>query len=110
MNDFVIYKKSIPVKGAILLDKTLNYVLLVQGYYSSKDSWGFPKGKVNEDESDVDAAVREVREEVGYDISDKVNAHCYISRVVGNTPTQLFIVKDIEIDFPFRPEAPCEIR
>uniref|UniRef100_A0AC34F963 Nudix hydrolase domain-containing protein n=1 Tax=Panagrolaimus sp. ES5 TaxID=591445 RepID=A0AC34F963_9BILA len=110
MTDFVDYKKSIPVKGAILLDKSLNYVLLVQGYYASKGSWGFPKGKVNEDESDVDCAIREVREETSYDISDKINSHCYISRVVGKTPTQLFIVKDVEIDFLFKPEAPYEIR
>jgi mRNA-decapping enzyme subunit 2 len=110
MTDFVDYKKSIPVKGAILLDKSLNYVLLVQGYYALKGSWGFPKGKVNEDENEADCAIREVREEVGYDISDKINPHCYISRVVGKTPTQLFIVKDVEIDFNFKPEAPYEIR
>lgn len=29
-----------------MLDPTLNYVLLVQGYYASTNSWGFPKGKV----------------------------------------------------------------
>lgn len=35
-------------------------VLLVQGYLA-KSGWGFPKGKVNEDEAPHDCAVREVR-------------------------------------------------
>uniref|UniRef100_A0A0M3HGW6 DCP2 domain-containing protein n=1 Tax=Ascaris lumbricoides TaxID=6252 RepID=A0A0M3HGW6_ASCLU len=39
------YKSSVPTYGAILLDSSLNYVLLVQGYYA-RNSWGFPKGKV----------------------------------------------------------------
>jgi ADP-ribose pyrophosphatase YjhB (NUDIX family) len=33
--------------------------LLVQGYWV-KASWGFPKGKVNQDELPVDCAIREV--------------------------------------------------
>ena len=33
--------------------------LLVQGYLA-KSGWGFPKGKVNEDEAPHDCAVREV--------------------------------------------------
>ena len=33
--------------------------LLVQGYWA-KASWGFPKGKVNEDEIDYMCAIREV--------------------------------------------------
>lgn len=52
-----------PTYGAILLDVSLNYVLLVQGYYA-KNSWGFPKGKVNESEASTRCAVREVFEEV----------------------------------------------
>ncbi|KAK6035612.1 hypothetical protein COOONC_26883, partial [Cooperia oncophora] len=40
------YKSTVPTYGAILLDETLNHVLLVQGFYASKNSWGFPKGKV----------------------------------------------------------------
>ncbi len=43
--------------------------LLVQGYPAST-SWGFPKGKLEEGEDDVDAAVREVYEETGFDSRD----------------------------------------
>ncbi|KAK6050830.1 Dcp2, box A domain protein [Cooperia oncophora] len=42
------YKSTVPTYGAILLDETLNHVLLVQGFYASKNSWGFPKGKVSQ--------------------------------------------------------------
>ncbi len=52
------YKSSVPTCGAILLDKTLNHVLLVQGFGGK--SWGFPKGKINENESLVNCAAREV--------------------------------------------------
>lgn len=46
IEDFRRYKSSVPTYGVILLDSTLNYVLLVQGFYASKNTWGFPKGKV----------------------------------------------------------------
>lgn len=46
------YKFSVPTHGAVLLDESLNHVLLVQGYYASKNSWGFPKGKVGEAKGD----------------------------------------------------------
>ena len=55
--DWKAYKLSVPTYGIILLDPTMKYVLLVQGY---SKSWGFPKGKVNEGEDPVKCAVREV--------------------------------------------------
>ena len=43
--------------------------LLVQGFWS-KANWGFPKGKVNEDEVSHDCAIREVsRAELHYNHS-----------------------------------------
>ncbi len=36
---------AVPTYGAILLDPTLEFCLLVQGFWA-KASWGFPKGKV----------------------------------------------------------------
>jgi mRNA-decapping enzyme subunit 2 len=52
------YKLAVPTCGAILLDETLNNVLLVQGFGGK--SWGFPKGKINENEAFVNCATREV--------------------------------------------------
>lgn len=50
---------SVPTYGAILMSTDLSHVLLVQSYWS-KSSWGFPKGKVNEDEEPLHCAIREV--------------------------------------------------
>lgn len=53
------YKQTVPTYGAILLDNDLTHVLLVQSYWT-RASWGFPKGKVNEDEEPWKCAAREV--------------------------------------------------
>lgn len=56
---------TVPVYGAILLSRDCKQVLLVRG--AGSRSWGFPRGKVNEGESGVACAAREVVEETGYD-------------------------------------------
>lgn len=53
------YKMSVPTYGAILMTSDLKHVLLVQSYWA-KSSWGFPKGKVNENENPLHCAIREV--------------------------------------------------
>lgn len=60
IEDWRIYKSSVPTYGAILLNEDMTKVLLVQSYFT-KCSWGFPKGKVNELETPCNCAVREVR-------------------------------------------------
>lgn len=54
------YKRSVPTYGAILLNEDMTHVLLVQSYWT-KTSWGFPKGKVNQDEYPLNCAIREVK-------------------------------------------------
>lgn len=53
------YKMTVPTYGAILMTSDLKHVLLVQSYWA-KSSWGFPKGKVNENEDPLHCAIREV--------------------------------------------------
>lgn len=59
MNEFKMYKMSVPTYGAILMTHDAANVLLVQSFWA-KSSWGFPKGKVNEDEEPLHCAIREV--------------------------------------------------
>uniref|UniRef100_A0A3P9LJY1 Decapping mRNA 2 n=1 Tax=Oryzias latipes TaxID=8090 RepID=A0A3P9LJY1_ORYLA len=59
------YKMGVPTYGAIILDESLENVLLVQGYLA-KSGWGFPKGKVNEGEAPHDCAVREVTDNLPF--------------------------------------------
>lgn len=59
LEDWRKYKQVVPTYGAILVSDDLTHVLLVQSYWA-KNSWGFPKGKINEDEKDTNCAIREV--------------------------------------------------
>ncbi|XP_040092652.1 m7GpppN-mRNA hydrolase-like [Oryx dammah] len=59
LDEWKEYKMGVPTYGAIILDETLENVLLVQGYLA-KSGWGFPKGKVNKEEAPHDCAAREV--------------------------------------------------
>ena len=52
--------QGIPVVGAILVNPGLDRCLLVRGW-GNQGSWGFPRGKINENEPDAACAVREVR-------------------------------------------------
>ena len=49
---FKTFKRSVPTRGAVLLDASLERVLLVRQYNGT--SWGFPKGKINKNESDME--------------------------------------------------------
>lgn len=93
-----------------MIDESLEYVLLVQGYFASSNSWGFPKGKVNEGERSLECAIREVQEETGYDIREKINTKRSFSRYTNKALTQLFVVTGVEMDFEFRPHLNKEIK
>ncbi|TKR78001.1 hypothetical protein L596_018879 [Steinernema carpocapsae] len=110
IDSFHDYKRSVPVNGAVLLDSTLTYVLLVQGMSATQDSWGFPKGKVNENEDPLDCAAREVLEEVGYDCTGKIHPRKCSQKFVKKTCIRLYFVKDVPIEFDFKPRVRNEIR
>uniref|UniRef100_A0A5S6R4G4 mRNA-decapping enzyme 2 n=1 Tax=Trichuris muris TaxID=70415 RepID=A0A5S6R4G4_TRIMR len=103
------YKSGVPLFGAILVNEACSEVLLVQGYYA-KSSWGFPKGKLNENESPAQCAVREVLEEVGYDISHKINTAPFTVRRMADSNLGLFLITGVETNFNFFPQTRNEIR
>ncbi len=51
--------------GCIIINSD-NKVLLV--YEKGRDFWGFPKGHTEKDETEIETALREVKEEVGIDV------------------------------------------
>lgn len=83
LNEWKEYKLSVPTYGAIILSENMSHVLLVQSYWA-KSSWGFPKGKVNEEEDPADCAVREVLEETGFDISKRLNPQEYFESTIND--------------------------
>lgn len=65
LDEWKNYKLSVPTYGAILVSEDHNHCLLVQSYFA-RNSWGFPKGKINENEDPAHCATREAsREYIG---------------------------------------------
>jgi len=108
MTGFSEYKAKIPTRGAILLDPTLKECLIVKGW-GSRGSWMFPKGKIDEGESDVDCAIREVDEEIGFDISPFVIEKHVIRGVIGGKEMRLFIIAGVSKDTVFETRTRKEI-
>lgn len=103
------YKMGVPTYGAIILDESLENVLLVQGYLA-KSGWGFPKGKVNEDEAPYDCAVREVLEETGFDIKNRICKDMYIEQKITDQVVRLYIIPGVSKNTKFNPKTRKEIR
>ncbi|CAF0774793.1 unnamed protein product [Adineta ricciae] len=103
------YKLSVPTYGAVLLDPTYEHVLLVRGFYN-RESWGFPKGKVQENESPLKCAIREVMEEVGFDMKDRAYDDQYLERDLNGQLIRLYIVKQVPLDTKFAAKTKNEIK
>jgi len=105
---FLHYKVRVPVCGGIILNPTLDKVLLVKGW-TNKSSWGFPKGKINKDEKESDCAKREVYEETGFDISDYLVEEDFFEVVLREQKTTMFILCGVPEDTKFTPRTRKEI-
>ncbi|CAF5025430.1 unnamed protein product [Rotaria sp. Silwood1] len=103
------YKLSVPTYGAVLLDPTYEHVLLVRGFYN-RESWGFPKGKVQENESPLKCAIREVMEEVGFDMKDRAFDDQYLERDLNGQLIRLYIIKHVPLDTKFAAKTKNEIK
>jgi hypothetical protein len=73
LENFKEYKAQLETCGAILLNPTLEKVLLVTGWHG-KSAWMFPAGKKKRTEDQRTCAIRETKEETGYDIASLINA------------------------------------
>ncbi|CAL7939307.1 unnamed protein product [Xylocopa violacea] len=103
------YKQNVPTFGAIVLNEDLTKVLLVQSYWA-KNSWSFPKGKVNRDEDPSHCAVREVLEETGFDISNLIDENEYIESMINEHLVRLYIICGVQKDTKFQPKTRKEIK
>jgi mRNA-decapping enzyme subunit 2 len=104
---FMKYKMSIPTCGAILLNSNSTKVLLIKSWNGT--NWGFPKGKIDKDEEKLDCAVREVLEEVGYDISEWVDPDLYIEHQWQEQTVRLYVVPGVPDDTVFQTRTKKEI-
>ena len=66
------YEKQVDVKikkaGICIYDESSKKILLVQ---SRGQMWGCPKGSIKDMENPLDCAIREVKEETGFDVDEK---------------------------------------
>lgn len=101
------YKSTIPVRGVALFNKDLTKVLLVKG--TESNAWSFPRGKISKDESDVDCAVREAEEEIGFNCSELIDKNDYVERTIKGKNYKIFLVKNVSEDTHFEPVSKYEI-
>ncbi|KAJ3337963.1 mRNA-decapping enzyme subunit 2 [Gonapodya sp. JEL0774] len=106
--DWIEYKIRVPVCGAVLLNSTMDKVLLVRGAGKSR-SWGFPKGKINKSESTSECAIREVNEETGFDCSRLLREEDFVELTVREQRVRLYIVVGVPEDCQFAPLTKGEI-
>lgn len=109
LDNWKSYKMSVPTYGGILLDPEMKYCLLAQGFWT-KSSWGFPKGKVNENESPHDCAIREVYEETGFDITPLIDKNEFIENFFNDQLSRLYIITGVGLDTKFQPKTRKEIK
>ena len=102
------YKRGVPTFGAIILNINLTKALMVQGY--GGNSWGWPKGKLNKDESDAVCAAREVYEEIGFDVTPYINEKNAIVAKMGEQDMKLFVIPGIPEDTVFETHTRQEIK
>jgi mRNA-decapping enzyme subunit 2 len=109
-DEFLSYKTRVPVCGAVMLNYRLNKCVLVKGWKASA-AWGFPKGKINQQESERGCAVREVYEETGYDCGPLVPAAStdFIECTMRNQRIRLYIVPGVDEDTQFETQTRKEI-
>eukprot|EP00041_Stephanoeca_diplocostata_P026072 m.695214 g.695214 ORF g.695214 m.695214 type:complete len:345 (-) comp22887_c0_seq2:1930-2964(-) len=102
------YKQGVPVCGALILNAQCTKVVMVRSW-GSNPMWGFPKGKINDKESKLTCAVREVYEETGFDVKEYVNETDFIELKQGRQNMTLFIAAGVPENTHFEPQARNEI-
>ncbi|KAH9386151.1 mRNA-decapping enzyme subunit 2 [Nematocida major] len=107
---FLKYKKIVPVFGALIFNCQMTKILLVQGF-GAKKSFTFPRGKVCKSENAIDCAVREVYEEVGYNIRGKLIYDLCLETGSKTRESRLFAILNVsEQTTAFETKTRCEIK
>ena len=86
--------KKVKSCGCIIIEN--NKVLLIQ---QRKGNWGFPKGRVEKNETESETALREVKEETNLDVKiedlNKTYKDCYFTKKNESKEVVYFLAKRI---------------
>lgn len=106
---FQSYKQEVPTCGAALINPTMDKVVVVRGW-GQNARWGFPKGKLSKDETELQAATREVDEETGFDMGPHVDENTpYVDSMSGGRYSRIFMVPNIPETTVFQTKTRKEI-
>ncbi|KAM0747978.1 DCP2-domain-containing protein [Meredithblackwellia eburnea MCA 4105] len=105
-DNFMDYKTKVPVCGAVLISHRWDKVLMVKGYKSGA-AWSFPRGKINQDETEAACAVREVQEEEEEEGAEK-NPY-YVETVIKDQKIRLYFLPGVREDEAFQTRTRGEI-
>lgn len=111
--DWRMHKNSLPTCGAAILSEDASHVLMVQSsVHTEPPPWGFPKGKIDKQEQPISCAIREVWEEIGFDITNLIKEDYYIEYrdPKGKRFLRLYIVEGVPTNTKFTISCPYEIR
>lgn len=97
-----------PRSGALIFNNNFEQVLMVQHMWPN--SWGFPQGKMKENENQMDCAIREVYEETSYDIRTHINSDLFVEGWCQGRQTRLYIVESMPSSQVLLPRIKNEIR
>lgn len=99
-----------------MLNTKANKCLLVKGF-KSHASWSFPRGKINQDESERECAIREVFEETSFSIAPLLRSGQlsdlrgidYFEITIREQRVRMYVVVGVPEDWPFAPRTRQEI-
>lgn len=95
-----------------MLNEAMDQVVLVKGWKKGAN-WSFPRGKINQNEPNLDCAIREVYEETGYDIKTaglvESEKEKYIEMNLREQDMRLYVFRGIPMDTFFEPRTRKEI-
>ncbi|GFP85104.1 serine carboxypeptidase 1 [Phtheirospermum japonicum] len=93
--------------GMGLISDELFECLLVKGWKGT--IWCFPRGKKSKDEEDHKCAIREVLEEMGFNVSILLNKDDHIEMIFRQQRVRLYIIAGVKDDTYFAPQTMKEI-
>lgn len=77
--------------------------------WNSRTRWSFPKGKIAKNESLEQCAIREVHEEIGFDISGLLDPQKALNLNSNGNSLRLYVIIGVDESTPFAPVSRKEI-